>query len=127
MSGLRLAAIKNYKLIKKKQEYLISKEKLKEVPDDEKGLSENIEFIETCEQKFFKLLQVLVKNHDDNKKKLKKLKDPIVEHELLIGADFAVLDQKVKDGTANSYDKQSIKHILEVRDRIKNLAKIYDN
>ena len=62
MSGLRLTAIKNYKFIKRKQEYEISKEKLKDVPDDEKGLSENIEFIEKCEQKFFKLLQVLVKN-----------------------------------------------------------------
>ena len=100
MSGLRLTAIKNYKFIKRKQEYEISKEKLKDVPDDEKGLSENIEFIEKCEQKFFKLLQVLVKNHDDNKKKLKKLKDPITEHLDILGADYAELDQKVKDCSA---------------------------
>ena len=87
LSGLRLTAIKNYKFIKRKQEYEISKEKLKDVPDDEKGLSENIELIEKCELKFFKLIQVLVKNHDENRKMLKKVKDPISEYKDILGAE----------------------------------------
>ena len=80
---------------------------MKDVPDEEKSLSDNIPFIEKCEQKFFKLLQVLVKNHDDNKKKLKKLKDPIEAHlDLLGGKDFAELDQKIKENKANRFEKQ---------------------
>jgi hypothetical protein len=38
------------------------------------------------------LLLVLVKNNDENKKKINKVKDPITAHLYGIGADYAELD-----------------------------------
>ena len=126
LSAKRLQAIKSYRFIKAKQEYLISKEKLKDVPDEEKGLSENILLNEKCEEKFFKLLQVLVKNHDENKKKLKRLKDPIEDHKNLLGSDWAELDQIPKD-KRSQWDNARIEHINVIKNKIKQLAKIYEN
>lgn len=94
------------------------------MPDDEKNMSSNIELNEKCEKKFFKLLQVLVKNHEDNQKKLKSIKDQIDGHMEVIAADMRQLEDKKKanPGSFNQWDKESVAHITNIKERITLLA-----
>lgn len=99
--SLRLTYIKDYQEIKKKHEWgLRQKEENNipwEVPEEEKNLSENIEFrfqertknndkilVNDNEKKFFKMLQVLTKNHEENLNILKGIKDQLDDHQMFV-------------------------------------------
>lgn len=99
---MRLKYIKDYQEIKKKHDWgLRQKEENNtpwEVPEEEKNLSENIEFrfqekatkdnekvlVNDNEKKFFKMLQVLTKNHEENLNILKTIKEQLDEHQMFV-------------------------------------------
>jgi hypothetical protein len=77
--GERLKEIMRYVQYKARQEMEIARGKLKEIQADE-NLPDNIRFDEDCEKKFFKFINVLFKNSDENFAKLKKQRETINDY-----------------------------------------------
>jgi len=69
-----------YLRFKAKQEFDLQRGQLKEMTEDEHAISDNIVFTEQTEKKFFKLLNVLVKNSDHNLILLKKIKNEMSDY-----------------------------------------------
>lgn len=108
----RLNDLMQFLRFKAKQEYDLKRGQLKQITPEEEKISENVLFTEQTEMKFFKLINVLVKNSEQNMKLLKLLKQPLNDYLYQI---VAMNISKAAD------DPEMYKHYDEVKDRIRNL------
>jgi hypothetical protein len=95
--------------------------KLKEVQADE-NLPDNIRFDIECEKKFFKFINVLYKNSDDNFAKLKKQREVINDY--IEGPVNRFCLKYNNDETEDG--KYYFEHYMGIREKVKALVKLIE-
>lgn len=98
----------------------LARGKLKEVQADE-NLPDNIRFDEDCEKKFFKFINVLFKNSDENFAKLKKQREVINDY-----LEGPLQRWCLQYNTENPDDVYWFDHYMAIREKVKNLVKLIE-